>query len=322
MKKTKEKICLTCSKPFPPAHFQQKYCGIECYRAAVAATKTGKIVFPDIKLPLNNYDQIWAAAETFQANMRILSTHQDEATIVIDTKTPILLALMADLHIGAISGRLLELRERVDLISTIKNLYVVVAGDTVDNYLPTWHSSGQFEALIPPEIQKGMAEYILSKIKDKILALIQGCHDNASHDTDDFDWTKYLQRELGCVNLGFGGFLNLKVGEQTYRIHVRHKFRFNSYKNPTHTCKRLIEVFGDMDIGVVGHNHQAAIETMLEDKKRIFIRPGSFKGLDRYARQIGFADGGQQIPTVLLYPDRKEMVGFFDLGEAVKYAEK
>jgi hypothetical protein len=79
------------------------------------------------------------------------------------------------------------------------------------------------------------------------------------------------------------------------------------------------EMLGDFDIGCVAHNHEAAIEqVVLQDGlDRIFIRPGTFKGIDRYGRSIGFNDVGSYLPTVILYPDRRFMVPFLHLEHAV-----
>jgi hypothetical protein len=84
--------------------------------------------------------------------------------------------------------------------------------------------------------------------------------------------------------------------------------------------KRCLEVFGDFDVGCVAHNHISAIE--VEDttaKTRVYIRPGSFKEADRWARQMGYASTPARVPIVILYPDQKKMVPFQDFEEAIRY---
>uniref|UniRef100_A0A6M3J9S4 Calcineurin-like phosphoesterase n=1 Tax=viral metagenome TaxID=1070528 RepID=A0A6M3J9S4_9ZZZZ len=278
-------------------------------------------VFEDLRLPPSDaqIEEIWKALISYQGKSKGLSTQQETANISIDTDKPVMVCFLADLHIGAVSGKYKELKERIDLIASTPNAFVISAGDTVDNYLPSFHSQGQFDVICPPEIQKRLVEYIFSQLESKLLALVQGCHDEGSHEADDFDWTKYLTDKFGCVNLGFGGFVNLKVGKQLYKIAVRHKYRFNSSTNLTSTVKRMREQLGDFDIGCIAHNHQAAIETaVLGDKiERVFVRPGSFKGADRYARSIGFTDTGAQIPTVILFPNKRQMLPFLNIGDAV-----
>lgn len=283
------------------------------------------VQFMDKKMFSSNMKigEIWTKLEEFQESTFQLSTHQDEATIKIDTDKPIAFVSLADLHIGAVSCRYKELRETVDYLSTLNNVFIGSIGDTVDNYLPSWHPEGQFSNIIPPEIQKILVEYLYDKLKGKFLFLVQGCHDNASYITDNFDWTKYLQQKFDCVNLGFGGFVNLIVGNQTYRICARHKYRYNSSLNLTHPVKRMREQFGDFDIGILAHNHQAVIEQLTHaDKDRIYIRPGSFKKPDRFARQLGFLDTGSQMPSVILYPNKRIMLPFLNLCDGLEILNK
>ena len=152
---------------------------------------------------------------------------------------------------------------------------------------------------------------------------VKNCHEEFSHDADDFDWTKYLSQKVGAPNLGFGGSVTLTVGSQPYEIMLRHKYRFNSSTNLTATVKRMREQLGDFDIGCISHHHQAAIEQAImgDGIDRIFIRPGSFKGADRWARSIGYSDLGAFIPTVVLYPDRRLMIPFLHLEQAILFME-
>ena len=268
-------------------------------------------------------DKIWKDVEEAQEASDITFTHQDEATIKIDTDKPIIFVSLADLHVGAETCRYKELRETVEYLSTLNNVFIGSIGDTVDNYLPVWHPEGMFSNVLNPEKQKMLVEYLYNKLKGKILFVINGCHDESSHMTDCFDWSKYLQSKYDCVNLGFGGFINLVVGEQTYRICARHKYRFNSSLNLTHVCKRMRTEFGDFQIGIVAHNHQAAIEQLtFPDGDRIFIRPGSFKKPDRFARQLGFLDTGSQMPSVILYPNKRVMLPFLNLSDGLEILNK
>ena len=288
----------------------------------VESFKLEEVEFLDLKVPPveSDFEEIWMALEEYQRSCRVLSTHQDEVSVHIDSNKPIILLFLSDLHIGAVSGHYRELRKTVDIISETSNCYMCSTGDTVDNYLPSWHSSGLFTVMCPPEIQKVLVEYLFSRIGGKLLALVQGCHDEASHHSDDFDWTKFLTAKFGCANLGFGGTLHLKVGEVTYDVMMRHKYRYNSSFNLTHTVKRMFEHLGEFDVGVVAHNHKAAIEQAEKTGlARVFVRPGSFKGMDRYARQGGFApDSRCYMPCVVLFPFVRKMVPFLHLGDAVE----
>jgi len=187
-------------------------------------------------------ESIWDALVEYQDECKKLSTHQDNVAVDFgDLKHPIILWFLADVHIGAISGKYREFRERLDMLSKMKYCYGITVGDLVDNYLPSWHPTGQFGVMCPPEVQKRLVDYVFSKIGHQVIAMVQGCHDESSHTADDFDYTKYLAHKIGCANLGFGGFVDIKFWGVKYRIHARHKYRYNSSFNYTHTVKRMRE---------------------------------------------------------------------------------
>ena len=174
--------------------------------------------------------------------------------------------------------------------------------------------------MFPPELQKELVVNLYSKLKGRWIAAVQGCHEEFSHFADDFDFTKYLAHQLGCVNLGFGGLIKLMVGEQQYNIAIRHKYKYNSSYNPTHSAIQLVRFeYPEADISIVAHNHRAAITWMSHrDKDRVYVRPGSFKGPDRYARSLGYTDTGSQMPTVILWPDKRQMWVYQHLEDAAE----
>ncbi len=264
-------------------------------------------------------DQVWESAFAHQKSAKALSTRQDEVNVYIDVDHPIALAFIADLHIGAVTVSLDHVRDRFRRMSEVDWLYAVSAGDTIDNYLPQRHPQGMFSTLFPPELQKELVMNIYQMLYGRWVALLQGCHEEFSHMTDDFDFTKYAARQLNCPNMGFGGLLKLHVGDQEYKIAIRHKYRYSSTLNPTHTCKRLVQMeYPEADIACVAHHHRAAVlQLSHRDKDRVYIRPGSMKGPDRYARGLGFTDSGDQIPVVILSHDKRQMLPFFSLDQAI-----
>jgi len=264
-------------------------------------------------------DELWEAAYAFQQASLRLRSRTDPVEVWLDVDYPIALAFIADLHIGAITVPLDHVRQRFEMMVEFDHLYAISAGDTTDNYLPQRHPQGMFSTMFPPEIQKELVIDLYRKMYGRWIALVQGCHEEFSHMTDDFDFTKYAAHQLDCANLGFGGLIKLTVGEQLYNIAVRHKYRYNSSLNPTHTCKRLVELeYPEADIACVAHHHRAAINQLAHrDKDRIYIRPGSLKGPDRFARSLGYTDTGSQIPVVILSPDKRQMLPYFDLDQAL-----
>ena len=211
-----------------------------------------------------------------------------------------------------------------ELIQNNDNVYLVINGDYCDNYIAGSHAGGAFEALFPPAVQKDLGKDYIESVKDKVLALVAGCHDLWSLKIDDFDLTEYLSKHGNAVYLGSGGDLFLQVGKIEYKIKMRHKYRFNSSDNATHTVKKMFEKEGGFDVGCIAHNHIAAMEESIKEGldgpiKRIFLRSGSYKTTDRYSSQMGFSDAQSGVPIVLFNPSERQMRGFQDLEEGIEY---
>ncbi len=105
---------------------------------------------------------------------------------------------------------------------------------------------------------------------------------------------------------------------------MRHKYRYNSQDNPTATVKKMFEKSGGFDVGIVSHHHTATMEEATKEGldgnlKRIFLRAGSYKTQDRYARQEGFGEGSISVPVVLFNPYKRDIRGFQSLEEGIEY---
>ena len=271
----------------------------------------------------DNLRDLWSAVTDLQQASLRLETSVANPSLTIKASSPIIVGFLADAHIGAMNCKYSELEERFSLMSNNPHFYLFSVGDSIDNYLPQPHGSGMFDQLIPPALQKQLVEDLYMRMKGRWLGVVEGCHDNWSYTAGQFDWNKYLSSKLQCPNLGFGATVNLTVGSVPYRIMLKHKYRFNSSINLTHTVKRMREMQGDFDIGCVAHHHQAAIEQAImgDGVDRIFIRPGSFKGSDRFSSQLGFTDSGAFIPSVVLDDKSRKMTAFLHLEQAVSYME-
>jgi len=208
-----------------------------------------------------DYEKLWEMAYGFQEASAGLSTRRTEQDVYLDVDYVIGVVFVADGHIGAIDSPLNYFRHRIKLIAQEPRLYTIDCGDKIDNYKPDKYAAGMFGELFPPAMQKRLMENLYSELKGKWLAWVQGCHDEWSHDTDDFDLTEWMASQFGGVNLGHGGLLRLHVGDELYEIAVRHKYRYNSSYNWTHAPKQLVR-FDEKtaDVAVVAHNHVTAVE--------------------------------------------------------------
>lgn len=288
------------------------------------AVEEAAVEFLDRRLGTNNRKQTWEAVVSFQKELKKAKIEQPVAHMRIQTNKWIGIAFQGDLHLGNMATDYERLLNDKELIQSNDNVYLVINGDYCDNYITGSHTGGAFEALFPPAVQKDLAKDYIESLKDKVLALVAGCHDLWSLKIDDFDLTEYLSKHGNAVYLGSGGDLFLQVGKIEYKIKMRHKYRFNSSDNATHTVKKMFEKEGGFDVGCIAHNHIAAMEESVKEGldgpvKRIFLRSGSYKTTDRYSSQMGFSEAMHGVPIVLFNPLERDMRGFQDLKEGIEY---
>ena len=271
-----------------------------------------------------DYTDVWSTIFNFQDALEQRNIEQKEVSIKITTNKWIGVAIVGDLHIGNMATNYKLMLKHRDLIAKTPDLYVMLNGDYVDNFLPTSHPDGMFEALLPPAVQKNMAIDYISKLKHKVLALITGDHEIFGVKASDFDLTEYLAKYSDAAYLGNGGIVYLTVGKQMYKLNIRHRYRLNSQENPTASVKKMFEKTGGFDVGVLSHNHIACIEEAVKEgmdgnKKRLFIRAGTYKQTDRYAKKLGFTESDIGVPVVLFNPETRQMRGFSDIEEGIEY---
>lgn len=295
-------------------------------RARRKLIEKAAINFLDVRLRDKDYSNVWSSILDFQDALDEKSIEQTSVNIKINTNKWIGVAFQGDLHIGNMATDYKTMLIHRDTISKTPNLYVCLNGDYCDNYIPSSHVSGMFEALFPPAVQKNLAKDYIETIKKKVLALVAGCHDLWGMKAADFDLTEYLAKHGQAAYLGNGGVVNLTVGKQMYKIMMRHKYKHGSSDNPTATVKKMFEKHGGFDVGVVSHNHVSAIEECVKEGrdgslKRLFIRAGTYKTHDRYGKQMGFSEGNTSVPIVLFSPNGRDIRGFNDLNEGIEYLE-
>lgn len=116
-------------------------------------------------------------------------------------------------------------------------------------------------------------------------------------------------------------FLDISLGSQKYKVAVRHQYRMNSSFNETHCVKQYYRNGTEnWDIGCIGHHHVGACEYFYgHGEEKVALRPGSYQITSAYSRQYGFNTTVPTCPTVVVYPDRKEMVAFHRLEPALRF---
>jgi predicted phosphodiesterase len=103
---------------------------------------------------------------------------------------------MADLHIGDSMSDFKMIMERIEHIKNTPNAYCVLDGDLMDTAICT--SIGDtYGANLQPMEQLRQCVKIFEPIKDKILAVLPGNHENRTYKSDGLDITEIMCSQLG-----------------------------------------------------------------------------------------------------------------------------
>lgn len=103
---------------------------------------------------------------------------------------------MADLHLGDPQSDYKSIIEKIEYIQKTENAYCVLDGDLMDTAIAS--SIGDtYSANLQPMEQLKQCVKIFEPIKDKILAVLPGNHENRVYKSDGLDLT-----ELMCAQLG------------------------------------------------------------------------------------------------------------------------
>ena len=266
------------------------------------------------------YSEILEIMKNQNKALRKLAVNSSELKVNIDSKVPILVVFSADWHLGDIGTDYESFDKDMNTIRDTKNLYVYLGGDFFDNFI-------KFESMAdgalnqePILLQRHLTHEALKMIRSKILAIGTSCHMYWTKKQVGFDDIKEWAKGLKVLYTGHGGLLNLKVGQQVYTIFRRHKYRFNSQYSPLHSAKQLLRMgVTDAEVLVLEHWHVPGKEEFYwADKKRVALRPGTYKEYDEFALEHGFYGARKACPAVILFPDEHKILAFLDMYDAIE----
>lgn len=265
-------------------------------------------------------EQLWGKVEEQTAEDVVRHEHERMIDVAIDDDRPIGLVFASDQHIrqsGPIMVR--RMREDAELVAATDGLYGILGGDGVDNHIK--HREAMANGGDKPKDSWRLYDHYIGLWDRKLLAMVSGNHDDWTRDFTGVDQVKTLAGRNAVHYAPDEALIRLALGTQPYRILMRHQFQYNSKFNLGHTVKRLWEMGNDdFDVGVVGHHHQAACEPFQKHGVwRWALRPGSYQLSSSHSRRYGYAHSYPTCPTVILYPNRREIMGILDVWQAASY---
>jgi len=240
-----------------------------------------------------------------------------------ESKRPIFLGFMADVHLGNKGVDYASLSKHINLVNEIDNFYLYLGGDIIDNFIIEKIMEGIDASIMEVSDQWRMAEYLLKRMADKIIAVGNGNHTQWTKTKALFDNLAGIAKRIGVVYTANGALITIHLNNQEYKIHVRHSYKFGSELNRHNSHKRLYD-FGpeQVDAVVLEHYHTPDSETFYRHGKKIVaLNCGSYKISDSYALRCGFFTSAVGVPVICMFPDEHRLISFETIEDAVIVAK-
>ena len=222
-------------------------------------------------------------------NEILTETLQNNVFVVNSDKSNAFIFTLSDLHIGL--GNIKYIKAIIDLIKSIDSAYVILGGDLLDNPIKTSPAS-PLEDYLTPQEQINKAVELLTPIKDKIVAIIEGNHEKRTEKEAYISITQMLATLLGIPNtykreLAIG-YITLNENCYVYvDIHKHRKTKnYYSFYNADILILEHTHEYNYIEKPVIFHNKYAkkpSVRTTYE------INNGSALTFPHYAKCAGYS---------------------------------
>lgn len=235
---------------------------------------------------------------------------------------------LGDLHIGDSCCDFKSIMERIERIEKTPNLYCTLGGDLMDTAICS--SIGDtYGANLQPMEQLKQCVKIFAPIKDKILCVLPGNHENRVYKSDGLDMTELMCAQLGIPQkyspttaLAFVRFGkqsgNRHNRPQLYTIYVTHGS--GGGRKEGGKINRLADLAAIVDADVYIHHHTHLPVVFKESFFRVsgsnssvalvdklFVNSGASLGYDGYGDKAGFKPASKASPVIYLDGTKRDM---------------
>lgn len=239
--------------------------------------------------------------------------------------------VLSDWHLGDVNCKVNDIKEIVESIAKNKNAYALINGDIVNNAIKSSVSDIYGEKLSPME-QIDMAYEILKPIKDKILGITSGNHENRSYKDSGVDLTAFLAAKLGVIDRydPIATAIYLRVGEKNqaatgkpdakrqicYKIYMTHGSSGGRTEGSKINSLVRLQSIIDADIYIHSHTHQGAIlkgarlkmddrNSTIKEEECLFVNSAAQLKYGGYGEKLGFKPSSTQQPVIRLSGEKK-----------------
>lgn len=260
-----------------------------------------------------SWEEIVAHAQAGAMLQARFNRNQIAAERHIDTKGPIFLVFMSDLHLGSPYTDLDAFLETTALLKADRRFFFFVVGiDLEAAFHWFFDAESVTNQTIPPWMQIEAFRLWLDEMLPRCVGICGDTHAD-----------RRLSRHLGDIGLVWRddmpyfrewGRLTLRVGETPYKFCLSHQYRGHSIYHSLQPCIRMMhDIDPGCDVYTTAHTHRPAYMSArfwpeAYDHEQHLIVCGTFKtGAEAYSLTFG-GRGVLGLPTLKLSADRRQIV--------------
>lgn len=287
-------------------------------------------VSPDKPLEPKDWREIVAFAQESKKFVLRRQATQTKATISLGNRM-CALVFSGDVHFGSLHTEMDAWIKDTDFLLNTPDLYLATLGDEADNFIHFRNMSAVFSQVVSPQLQQITIQGYLEELaKARKLKLAWWGNHTEEFEEKLMGFSYYAKLKRNNATFFAGqGLAEVLVGKQRYTILGTHKARFNSFFNALHSAKRLYQLAYPADIVITAHTHKPCFECYQHYElarewgkdfggESFLVRTGTYKTHDLYSLRY-FGAGVLGTPTVVLRPDKHQMVMFSSAEQAVAY---
>lgn len=237
-------------------------------------------------------------------------------------KTKIKIILLGDVHRGSPQFNEPLFKEVVNLIKENDDYYAILMGDLIDNALKN-SKSDVYTAVETPQQSMNWVINTLRPIKDKILAITSGNHEERTTREVGFDLSAYLatcleledrySNEPFCLFVSMGKSQNREGIYQTFCLFGSHGASSGTtIGGAVNKLSKLSDIVVNADVYLMGHTHSPLqtfdprYEVDTRTKKHYLIEPLLINGQaflnfeGSYGEKKLYKPKSQRVPIIVL----------------------
>ncbi len=229
---------------------------------------------------------------------------------------------LSDLHLGDGMSDWFHIQKLLKHIEETPNAYCILGGDLMDTAIAS--SVGDtYGANLSPMEQLKQCVNLFEPIKDKILCILHGNHENRIYKSDGIDITALMADQLGLRDRysPTTALLFVRFGERANTAHRHRKMAYTVYvthgsgggRREGGKINRLADLaqIVDADIYICGHTHLPAIfrcgyyrtsmaNSSIQMVSKLFVNTAAALNYGGYGDVQGFKPSAKENPIIYL----------------------